>query len=212
MHSHHVTSRVAVLLAGLLMAGLAAAATAPADTSAAKHLVSVRDSPGYVPLVDPDSMADKLGRRPNAPYVHETFTGGGTSLEGLARLVCRALHQDDPDSMAALCVNSAEFRTILWPEFPQSRPATGLHWDDGWTILYGRLNGGCVSSTREYGSHYYTFLRIERTAKTVAYKNFKLHNGITIVAKDDEGAIQRFTFIRSIAERKGRFKIYSMAD
>ena len=45
-----------------------------------------------------------------------------------------------------------------------------------------------------------------------AYKNFKLHNGITIVAKDDEGKTHRFPFIRSIAERKGRFKIYSMAD
>ena len=114
--------------------------------------------------------------------------------------------------MLALCVTSAEFRTILWPEFPQSRPATGLRWEDAWSALWGRLNGGSVSATREFGGHDYTILGVEPTAATVLYKNFKLHNGITIVAKDDVGAVRRFTFIRSIAERKGRFKIYSLAD
>jgi hypothetical protein len=199
-------------LLGATLAVLLAAVTPAPPATPARHLVSVRDSPGYVPLVDPDSLAEKLGRRPNAKLVSEPFTGGGASLDGLARLVCRALHRDDPDSLLALCVTSSEFRTILWPEFPQSRPATGLRWEDGWSALWGRLNGGSVSATREFGGHFYTLLGVERTAATVPYKNFKLYNGITIVAKDDEGAIQRFAFIRSIAERRGRFKIYSMAD
>src|SRR5260221_10332674 len=105
----------------VMMAMMIAGGTPVPPAAPARHLVSVRDSPGYVPLVDPDSLAEKLGRRPSAKLVKETFAGGGTSLDGLARLVCRALHQDDPDSMLALCVTSAEFRTILWPEFPQSR-------------------------------------------------------------------------------------------
>jgi len=177
-----------------------------------QHLHSVRDAPGYRPLVDPDSSADKLGRRPNARAVRETFAGGATSLNGLGRLVCRALHRDEVDSLLALCVRPVEFRTILWPEFPQSRPATGLRWTDAWPILWGRLNGGSVSATREFGGHAYTFQRIERTAHTVDYRNFKLHNGVTIVARDDAGVVRKFTFIRSVAERRGRFKIYSMSD
>jgi hypothetical protein len=55
-------------------------------------------------------------------------------------------------------------------------------------------------------------VRVERTAATVEYKNFKLHNGITLVLKDDEGQVKRLSWIRSVAERKGRFKIYSMSD
>ena len=172
----------------------------------------MRDSPGHVPLVDPDSLAEKLGRRPSAKLVTETFTGGGTSIDDLIRRICRALHRDDPDTLKSLCIKSAEFRTILWPEFPQSRPATGLHWDDAWQILYGLLNGGSVGGTRQYGGHHYNYLRTECTAKTVAYKNFKLHNGITIVAKDDEGVLQHITFIRAHAERKGKLKLYSMSD
>jgi len=30
--------------------------------------------------------------------------------------------------------------------------------------------------------------------------------------KDDEGQVKRLSWIRSVAERKGRFKIYSMSD
>ena len=42
------------------------------------------------------------------------------------RAVCGALHGNSPDSLMRLIVNEEEFRIILWPEFPQSRPATGL--------------------------------------------------------------------------------------
>ena len=164
-----------------------------------------------MPLNDPDSLDEALGRRHNAQKVQMEFHGGPTSLTLLGKAVCRALHTGVPDSMLALCVKSDEFRVILWPEFPQSRPATGLRWDDAWVILWGRLNGGSVSSVREYEDHYYEFVKIEYRS-LMPYRNFRLYNGITITAKSDEGKIVSFEFIRSIAERKGRFKIYSMRD
>jgi hypothetical protein len=196
---------VVALLAGLTLGGHAMAAPSG-------KVVSVKDSPGYVPPSDPDSAAERLGRRPNAKLVSMPFTGGTRTVEELARRVLRALHKGSADSLLALTVAQDEFRVILWPEFPSSRPATGLTWQDGWMALSGRLNGGSVAAARDFTGHYYELVRVERTSTTMAYKNFKLHNGITIVAKDDEGKIQEFTFIRSIAERKGRFKIYSMKD
>ena len=206
-----IAAVVALLLAGT---ALATPATQPASPPppAPAHLVSVKDSPGYVPLVDPDSAAERLGRRPDAALVDVPFTGGARSMDALARAIVGAFHAESVDSMLALCVNSKEFREILWPEFPQSRPATSVRWDDAWQILWGRLNGGSVASVRENGGHVYTLVRVERTAATVQYKNFKLHNGITLVLKDDEGQVKRLSWIRSVAERKGRFKIYSMSD
>ncbi len=213
--AHHrdlQTLGVAVLL--LALSGIAAAGTSGGSppTAAPRRLVSIKDSPGYQPLVDPDSLAEKLGRRPSAPYVAMPFAGGARSLDGLGRAVCGALHRETPDSLLSLCLKPEEFRVIMWPEFPHSRPATGLVWTDAWQVLNGRLNGGSTAFARDFGGHVYTFMAIERSAATVSYKNFKLHNGITIVAKDDEGKVHRFPFIRSIAERKGRFKIYSMTD
>ena len=195
-------------LAALLVALALGMALAPGPAAA----TSVRDTPGYVPLADPDSAAERLGRRPNVLLVSMPFTGGAKSLEALGRAVCGALHGDTPDSLLRLCVSEEEFRDILWPEFPQSRPATGLGWEDAWPVLWGRLNGGSVSAVRERGSRVYTLLRVEQAGATTEYRNFKLHAGFVIVARDDEGHEQRFDWIRSVAERKGRFKIYSMRD
>jgi hypothetical protein len=190
------------------LVALACAALAPGSAAA----TSVRDTPGYVPLADPDSAAERLGRRPGAPAVSMPFKGGAKSLEALGRAICGALHGDTPDSLLRLCVSEDEFRDILWPEFPQSRPATGLRWDDAWPVLWGRLNGGSVSEVLEHGSRVYTLLRVEQTGATAEYRNFKLHPGLVIVARDDQGQERRFDWIRSVAERKGRFKVYSMRD
>jgi hypothetical protein len=61
---------------------------------------------------------------------------------------------------------------------------------------------------RDYGGHAYDVVRVE-TDSVASYRNFKLYSRITIVVKDDEGGIQRWRWLRGIAERKGAFKIYS---
>jgi hypothetical protein len=202
----------AIVLLMLATAATAARAAAPgAQPVSPPPSPSVHDSPGYVRLADPDSAAERLGRRPNAPLVDMPFTGGAKSLDALGRAMCGAYHASSVDSMLKLCVTQDEFRVILWPEFPQSRPATGVHWDDAWPVLFGRLNGGSVSSVRDMGGHVYQLVSVSR-GTTVQYKNFKLHNDVKFVVQDDEGQTRTIDWIRSIAERKGRFKVYSMKD
>jgi hypothetical protein len=207
-------ARMAAVVSSILLltaATLAHAADPPPSSPPTSFPGSVKDSPGYVPLHDPDSLADELGRRTDAPRVKMEFHGGARSLEELGRQVCGALHSGRPDSLLGLCVRSDEFRVIMWPEFPQSRPATGLRWDDAWPIVWGHLNGGSVAAVRENLDHAWTFIRIEESS-VVPYRNFKLHNGITLTAKNDVGEVHHFTWIRSVVERKGRFKIAAMRD
>jgi hypothetical protein len=127
-------------------------------------------------------------------------------------MVCHALDAPYADSLFSLAVREDEFRDILWPEFPQSRPATGITWQDGWLFLYGRIHQGCGQAIRDYGGHWYQFIRFDRYDSTTHCKNFNLHNGLILVARDDEGRIQKFRWMRSAVERKGRFKIYSTND
>lgn len=201
-----------LVLGVVLAASPGAQGTTLADSTATPHRYSVKDSPGYHPLVDPESMSVVLGRRPNAPLVSMKFTGGVKSMNQMGVAVCRMLHHRAADSLRVLCVNSQEFRYILWPEFPESRPATGIEWVDAWRVLWARLQGGCAQATGNYGGEYVEFLRWEQRDTTAVYKNFKLHNGLVLVAKDGEGQIQRYNWLRSVAERKGVFKIYSMRD
>jgi hypothetical protein len=202
----------AIVILVLGAAGVGAQGGAPRDTAAPPRHASVRDSPGWYPSVDPESLSVVIGRRLNAPVVSKPFRGGARSLDDLGRRVCRALHHSDVDSLSRLCVTEDEFRDILWREFPQSRPATGLTWQDGWSSLFMRLSGGCRGAIQDFGGRYYEFLRFEGARSTARYRNFTLHSGLILVARDDTGETQRFTWLRSVAERKGVFKIYSTND
>ena len=221
MHRAGSRTRIAVTASAIAML-VVVLATARAGTPSPMSLStpaagtgqrhgSVTLEPGYYPPSDPESSSVRIGRRVRAPLVSQRFTGGARSLDELGRKVCHALDYESADTLFSLTVNEDEFRDILWPEFPMSRPATGITWKDGWLFLYGRLHQGSAIAIRDHGGHVYQFVRFDRDS-TMHYNNFKLHNGLVLVAKDDEGKIQQFRWLRSVAERKGRFKIYSMSD
>ena len=203
---------VAATIAILACCGVVAAAGgAGSDSVPVKRRPSLRDSPGWTPIVDPESMSVLIGRRTNAPLVSKPFRGGARSLDDLGRTICRLLHRSDRDSLMALCIRDDEFRDILWREFPHSRPITGLTWEDAWISLTQRLTSGCAGAIGDYGGRSYQFLRFE-VDSVARYKNFKLHMGLRLVARDDQGQTTQMHWVRSVAERKGRFKIYSTDD
>jgi len=200
---------------GLALLLAAAPGANAADSGAAPpapRRSSVRDSPGWYPSVDSESASVALGRRTHAPVVRTPLRGGARSLDDLGRTVCRLLHHEARDSMLALCVSADEFRDILWREFPQSRPATGLTWQDAWGIVGMRLRTGCSGAINDYGGHPLQFLRFERADTTMRFRNFKLHRGLVLVARNDQGREERLTWLRSVAERRGAFKIFGVED
>src|SRR5262245_357232 len=214
--------RIGVVTASLVAVTTisSAQATAPkaavASPAPSPSPTSVRHSPGWYPNVDPESMSVVIGRRTNAPVVHISLKGGTRSLKDMGRVVCRMLESGAPDSLHGLCVSESEFRDIMWREFPQSRPATGLTWEDAWRVLDVRLLSGTRDATADFGGRKYEFVRFERTQATkdttLLYKNFKLHNRLILVARREDGELERMHWLRSVVERKGRFKIYSTTD
>lgn len=191
--------------------GLVLCLTAGLAVPATSRAVSVRDSPGWRPLVDPESTSVALGRRVSAPLVRKPFRGGAAGLQGLGRAILEDLHEAHSDSLLALCVTDEEFRDILWREFPQSRPAVGLQWDDAWKILWARLHAGSSHAVRDYGGHRYDFVALECDS-VMRYRNFKMYSRLTLVARSDEGELVRMKWLRGVVERGGRCKIYSTED
>ena len=191
---------------------LGAAAASAAGLAPPPHPVSVKDSPGYQPLVDLDSASVAAGRMLDAPIVSQPFKNGAISMTDLGRKICAAIHHSRVEDLRALCITDGEFRQILWPEFPQSRPATGLMWDDGWRILYARLHAGTSHAVRDHGGTVCEFVKFETIEPPSKYKNFKLHGGLTMVVRAGDGTIERWKWLRTVAERKGQYKIYSTED
>jgi hypothetical protein len=182
----------------------------PPDAKHQPHS-SIKDSPGYVPLVDPESSAVLLGRRVRAPIVAMPFKGGTRTMNELGLAVCRAVHHKSLDSLMTLCVADSEFRVILWPEFPNSRPATGIQWDFAWITLYARFHAGCSQTIRDYGGHYYEFLSLQPDSIT-QFKNFRMYSRISMFVKNEGGEVEQWKWLRAVVERKGRYKIYATND
>lgn len=203
-----------VLVLAATMGPAPARAEAGADSTAAPPRVaySVRDAPGYKPLVDAESTSVLLGRRLHAPKVAMPFAGGAKTLDDLGRAVCQAIQLENTEALLKLCITDAEFRGILWREFPQSRPATGLAWEDGWRILYPRLHAGCSHAVRDFGGQGYTFVRFEQPDSTLAYTNFTMHSKLAMVVKSPDGAEHVWHWLRAVVGRQGRWKIYSTED
>jgi len=172
----------------------------------------LKNAPGYYPPADPESMSVVIGRRLKASAVKASFQGGTRSLDDLGRAVCWALHHSNRDSLARLCVTAEELERIMWREFPQSRPATGLTVEDAWLLLGNRNTGGISRALQDHAGRHVRFVRWERGETVATYRNFRLHHRLSLVVLNEQGAEERLDVVRSVAERRGTFKLYSMKD
>ncbi len=199
---------LACLLSSLL--GLGAATAAPA-TPVPPRRSALEGSPGYAPPADPESLSVTRGRR-LARLVSMPLTKGRASLDDLARTVLSAIEGGEESALRGLCVTEKEFGTILWPEFPQSRAVTGAKAADGWYFLTRRNEGGIHRAIQDQGGRAWALVRVEQTQPPLSYRNFRLLRGIVIVARDDQGTLVRLDTVRSVVERRGVHKIYSLKD
>jgi hypothetical protein len=113
--------------------------------------------------------------------------------------------------MLKLCVTEDEFRVILWPEFPQSRPATGVSLGRPAGPVRPALNGGSVSSVRDMGGHVYKPLSVPKgTTVPVPELQAPQQHHVRRPGRRGPGAHDRLDPLDRRA--RGRFKVYSMKD
>ena len=138
--------------------------------------------------------------------------GGSDSLEGLIREVVKYLDRGDAEAMVDLCIRKEEFESICWPTMPQSRPYVRIPWTEAWGFHYANILGGQREAERQLGGRDVEVESIGVGA-VKEYPFFKLHTRITVNCVDslsDEKV--RLTFIDSIIERNGVFKVFLYKD
>jgi hypothetical protein len=162
-------------------------------------------SPGYSPPADPESSSVLTGRR-NAPAVSLELGGGARSIGALARNLLAAIQARDERAMHAQRLTFGEFEVICWPEFPQSRPITRITATDAWEFSLTSSLAGAGRTVGLYGGHELELVRVD-VDRTEEFRNFRLHRGVVIVARDTvDGSEVSLHFLPSVVERHGRFK------
>ncbi len=183
----------------------------PALAASSRPRSPLERSPGYYPPDDPESMSVITGRR-DAPLVDLDLAGGASSKRDLAMMLLAGLNARDERALHALRITRKEFEVILWPEFPESRPVTNITAEDAWEMSIAQSVSGAGRAIGGYGARQLELVRVECDPPT-PYKNFTLHRGVTIVARDqNSGETERMRFAPTFVERHGRYKVLTFKD
>lgn len=174
---------------------------------------SLRDAyPDYRPGAnDPEIESTRTGRRTVAVHERTFEAGGAASLADLARDVVSGIDRGDAAALDRAAITFGDFRDILWPEMPQSRPAANVPAGEAWDFLRRRHLSAFNRTAGDVAGTGLQVFSIE-VGKVVEYTNFRLHDDLRVTVVDARGDVIHFPVIRTVAECRGRFKLYSTRD
>lgn len=167
--------------------------------------------PGYYPPDDPEFDAVLRGRR-EVDQIDVPLEGGMPTAESLARAILKAVETADAQQLVRLRITFDEFSQILWPEFPQSRPATHAKAQDGWGFLHGECAEGISRGLQDWGGMKLEFQALSFSIGLGRYTNFSLYQGVQINVVTPAGAAAVVDFAHTFVEKEGVWKIYIYKD
>lgn len=166
---------------------------------------SLQNSPGFAMPYDPEWRSMITGRREVPEHDYE-LTGGSRSLEQLGDALLAGIQQADASMLFEQRINEDEFGTVLWPEFPQSRPYLKIPLWEAWGFNHAKGISGIEAALQAYG---HRKLQLEEIGfqEVREFRNFKMLEDVRIVARDlDSGEVVELKILPAVVECKGRFK------
>lgn len=171
-----------------------------------------RNRPDVKLAPDPERESVERGRREAKPIDSE-FEIASNSIEELVGQILAALRSDDRHVMKALQITEPEFTSILWPEFPESRPGPGVPPGEAFFFLDRACNSGISTGMSGWGGQDLKAVRVRFDVGVQRFTNFNLYEGFRIFAVPAAGGPEtELGFVRTIVERNGRWKVYGFKD
>lgn len=130
------------------------------------------------------------------------------SDRALAETALLALKERDADLLASLRVTEREYREVLFPEFPASKPPRTIPVDFHWFHLDARSRAGIEDALGELGGEDFELIEVVATRGVDQYATFKIHNKVELkVRRKRDGQVAQIKVFGSVVEVDGEFKI-----
>ena len=127
----------------------------------------------------------------------------------LALAVLAALTTQDIDQLESLALNGQEFREVVWPELPSSRPERGVPVSYAWNDLHQKSTNALRRLVSRWGGRTYTLLDVSYDGETTHYETFQVHRETRLHVRDTSGEEHEVHFYGSTLVRDSEFKIFS---
>ena len=131
------------------------------------------------------------------------------SSEAVAGAVLDALAAGDVERLEALALSETEFRTVVWPELPSSRPERGLPFEYAWGDLHQKSNNALRRLIAREAGRRYHLLAVEFDGESTAYDTHTVHRESRPVVRGEDGEESQLRLFGSVLERDREFKLFS---
>ena len=131
------------------------------------------------------------------------------SPEAVAEAVLAALAEEDGPLLLALALSEMEFRTVVWPELPSSRPERGLPFEYAWGDLHQKSTNELRRLLARAGGTRYELLDVSFDGESTPYETFTVHRDSRLRVRDAAGAERELRLFGSVLQRGGEYKLFS---
>lgn len=160
---------------------------------------------------DPELASVVVGKRKVAR--HDLRLRGGVECpDTLARRIVQSVRHADREGLLELMIDQKEYTSILWPEFPQSRPATNWSGAEAWFFHEAEAESGIGEGLDAHEGSELVYESVTCDVGRAPYTNFTLYHGIHVHAHTQSGEPVTMSFAGSFVECKGSWKVYIYED
>jgi hypothetical protein len=138
-----------------------------------------------------------------------SFEGLHPTKEQAAQAVADALRDRDARRLQDLALSADEFRTIVWPELPASRPEMGMPVDYAWSDLQQKSAGELAQTMARFGGQSLMVERVEFAGQSTPHGMFQVHRDSVVWVRDAAGRRHETRLFGSMVQSDAGWKVYS---
>lgn len=134
------------------------------------------------------------------------------SIEELAATVLDGLERGRGQALWRLALSKEEFRDVVYPVLPASRPERNTPLEYTWSTLETKSSNALGATLSEHRGRRYELVRVDFVGKEQRQRDFGafyVYRDARVVVKREDGSETSLDLFGSVIERNGRFKVFS---
>jgi hypothetical protein len=131
------------------------------------------------------------------------------SPDAVGRAVLRGLAARDVEGLSALAVGEDEFRELVWPKLPTSRPGRNIPWDYAWKDLHSKSRLQLLARSQEWKDRGFELVSVRFQGDTTDYETYRIYRKTVLTLRDRTGQETQARLFGSMIEQNGRYKVFS---
>lgn len=149
----------------------------------------------------PESSAESTAAAPLA--------GSEATPEAVARRALEEIAAGDREALLSIALSETEFREVVYPELPASRPERNTSADFVWSSLHQKSRNSLAFTLDRYAGQPLELVAVDFLGETTDYHSYRVHRKTALTVRTPEGGRRVVRLFGSMIERGGRYKIFS---